>query len=370
MKPSTKISVRASLNMLGTIVGAGTFALPAAFSQMGILAGSVVYWIAALAVLATHLFYVEVIFQNKTSESHRLPAQAGALFGPWARRLAYVLHPAQVIGACLAYLILSGDFLSVLAKAVGLPSTTLIYQVLFWAGGSLVVFCGLKFVAKIESWTVWMMIVLVIVSVALFWQNIDGSLFMVSHWNAVPELAGVFLFALFGWEVIPEIALVTGKDHERTRLTVVIGSLAGALLMWLFGVCAAAAVGGSLTSNVTDLARGMSAGWFWLLPAVGFFVVATPFVNLSQDLKAMLHLDAKLPEGVAWTIAMGAPLALLFLTSRNFLSTVGFVGGVVAACNGILICAMGARVLKRSKRSSWRPIAYLCILIFAAVLIV
>jgi len=362
---------KATLAMFGTVVGAGTFALPAAFHEMGILAGSVAYWVCALAVLATHLLYAEIVLRNADSASHRLPAQAGQLLGPWARRLAYVTHSGQAVLAILAYIILGGGFLASLAKMVGLPSSMLVWQLLFWAAGAAAVFVGLKMVTAVESKLSWVLIGLLLVSSALFLRSADGGLFLTAHWGVVPGGLGVFLFAMFGWQVIPEVVAITGRDPDRTRLAVAIGSLGASFLMWLFAVLAYAAIGNALGTDPSQLASGFPYAWAWLLPAVGFFAVANPFLMLSQDLKAMLHLDAKFSKPLAWALALGVPLFLFFVVTRNFLETVSFSGAILSSLNGILICLMALTACKISRKRNWLwcvgiPVA--CVVLFMFVL--
>lgn len=372
MKQGTKQFTRATLAMLGTCIGAGVFALPVAFRDMGIFAGSVAFWVCALAVLATHLLYAEVVLRNAKSASHRLPEQAGQLLGPWARWVAYFTHPAQAVLASLAYMILGGEFLSVLAHAVGLPSVVFAWQILFWVGGAATVFFGLKFVTAVESKTSWVLIGLLLVSSGFFFNASDSSLFLTARWGALPGGLGVFLFALFGWQVIPEVFVITNRSPKRTKLAVALGSLSAAFLMWLFAILAYASFGGALGSSPGQLSEAFPSAWAWLLPAVGFFAVTNPFLTLNQDLKAMLHLDARLSKPTAWAIALGMPLVLFIFISRDFLDTVGFSGSILSSINGILICLMAFTACKVSRKRAWVwcagiPIA--CITLFAWVFI-
>lgn len=364
---------RATYAMIGTVIGAGTFAIPAAFQSMGILAGSVAYWTVALVVLATHLLFVEAVLYSRGMDKKRFPGYVEIAFGKWAKRAAYLTQAAQVIGACLAYVILGGEFLASLAGHFGLPDQLLIWQVLFWAGGAAVVFVGLKLVARIEAWMTIGLIALMALAVGLYAPKADPALFTAMHWGAVMPLLGVFLFSLFGWGVISEVSAICGHDRDKTRLAVAGGSLAAALLMWLFGVFAYAAIGDSLGSDPADLSRGLPSGLFWLIPAVGFLAVATSFITLVQDFKAMLHLDAGLPKKIAWAISLGGPLLLLFLTTRDFLSTVGFIGSAISSFNALLLCLMAWKLMSRKPKDinyAWRNVVpFVCAGAFATVIL-
>lgn len=280
MPSDAKAFRRATYAMIGTIIGAGTFAIPLAFKEMGILAGSVAYWIVALVILVTHLLFVEAVLWNRGMEKKRLPGYLEMAFGPWFKRFGYLTQAAQVTGACLAYLVLGGDFLAALAGRFGLPDQALLWQFLFWAGGAVVVFVGLKLVARIEAVLTIALVLLLLSAAAVYAPQADPVLFTGVHWGAVMPLLGVFLFSMFGWGVIPEVAAICGHERDKTRLAVAGGSLAAALLMWLFGVFAYAAIGGSLGSDPAELSRGLPEGLFWLIPAVGFLAVATSFITI------------------------------------------------------------------------------------------
>jgi amino acid permease len=254
---------------------------------------------------------------------------------------------------------LGGEFLSVLAGRLGLPDQVLLWQFLFWAGGAGVVFVGLKLVARIEAVLTIALILLLGFAIGVYAPQADSALFGGMRWGAVMPLLGVFLFSMFGWGVIPEVSAMCGHDRSRTRLAVAFGSLAAALLMWLFGVFAYAAIGDSLGGDPAELSRGLPASLFWLIPAVGFLAVATSFITLVQDFKAMLHLDAKLPKKLAWAVALGSPLVLLAVTSRDFLGTVGFVGAAVSSLNAFLLCLMARNLMNRKPKQlnyAWRNV--------------
>ena len=364
---------RATYAMIGTVIGAGAFAIPAAFKSMGLLAGSIAYWIAALIVLATHLLYAEAVLYDRGMQKKRFPGYLETAFGSLAKRISYFTQAAQIMGACLAYMILGGEFLAAIAGRFGLPQQALLWQILFWAAGAAVVFVGLKLVSRIEAWMTIVLILLILLAVFMFAPKANPALFSVMHWGSVMPLLGVFLFSLFGWGVISEIGAMCGYDRDRTRLAVATGSLIAALLMWLFGVFAYAAIGNALGSDPAELSKGLPSRLFWLIPAVGFLAVATSFITLVQDLKATLHLDAGLSKKNAWAIALGGPLLLLFLTTRNFLSTVGFIGSVITSFNALLLCLMAWKLMNRKQKDinyAWRNIVpFVCAGAFALVIL-
>ncbi|MFZ2804283.1 MAG: aromatic amino acid transport family protein [Patescibacteria group bacterium] len=340
---------RVATAMLGTIIGAGVFGLPAALKDNGILAGSLIFWAMALVVLATHLLYADVIIRTPTMMMHRLPGQVKRLLGNGFATVAFLSHPMQIIGSCFAYLILGGEFLAVLASLAGFSAATLVWQVVFWAAGAVAVFLGLRFIAKLEAPMAWLLVGLLLISTAFFLNGADGSRFVVSHWTNILAPLGVFLFALSGMPAVPEVVALADLDPVRSRLGIAIGSLAAALLMWLFAVFALAKLGNAITSNPADLVKAFPPSLMWLIPAAGFLSVGSCFMILMQDLKSMLRFDAHLAKPVAWALALLSPLMLLFIIPRDFLAAVSVVGSIFGSINGILIAFMAIKIRQKDR---------------------
>ena len=355
MKTGTRQLIQGSLALMGTIVGAGVFAVPLAFQKTGIFAGSIVYWLVALAILTIHLLYADLIVAFPELVRKRLPGQAQFFLGSWARWVAFLSHPTQVIGACLAYIILGGQFLNGLARIVGADDHLFLWQLVFWAGGAIVLFWGLRVVAKIEAWMSWGLVALLLVSSALFASQADGMLFGLSHWSGIFAPIGVFVFAVFGLPVITEVVSICGRDLMRSRIAVATGSLSAALFTWLFGIFSVAAAGSSDLSSPADLAGILHPSFVWLISAVGFFAVATSFITMTQDVKETFHLDAGVSKFLSWVLALGIPLALFLFVTKDFLQTVSLVGLVFGTTNAVLVLLMSREATRRllGKKRRW-----------------
>lgn len=362
MKIANKAFLRATLAMIGTIIGAGIFALPMAMKTAGILAGSIIYWLIVLVILFAHLMYADLILNLPDMRKKRLPGYAEVSLGTWAKYYAYLAHALHTVSACLAYLILAGEFLALLARWLHVYDDVFTWQIIFWLFGAITIFFGLKYVAKIESWLTWGLIAAIILAIFFYVIKADGTLFIETDWLHGIRPIGVFLFSIFGLLVIPEIADICNHDKYKTRLAIGIGTLTSAFVMWLFAVFAYAAMGRDYASH-TQLAFGLPESFFWLIPLVGFLAVATSFLTLTQDFKAMLFLDAKLPKKLAWIIALGSPLLLFLFTTRDFLTTVEFSGFVFSGANGFLVAIMVFAVRDKLYKESniWRKVVIPCV---------
>lgn len=353
--------------MGGTIIGAGVFAVPAAMRQSGILRGTIAFWIVALAILSIHLIYSEVVLRNKALGRERFPGQVRALLGSGLAKVAFITYPGQILGACLAYVLLGGGFVSILVNAFGVYLPDAGFHLLFWLGGALTVLFGISIVARVEVLMTLLLFILLVICSVLFLPlgTISAWLFAGSTSHVLAAL-GVFVFALFGLPVIPEIAALCEQDRGRTQQAIVIGSLGAAYLIWLFGAYAGAALPQGVLGHPQEIAALLPPLYWWLIPAIGLLAVATSFITLTQDLVTTLHIDAHCPPKWSLFLALIIPLALAFIV-RDVLPTVGLVGAMFGGMNGCLAALMGLE-LPIARRS--RLVTFICVLTAAIFLVI
>lgn len=362
----------AFLLLVGTIIGAGVFGVPLVFSRMGVLTGTVVFWIVALFVTAAHLLFVEVIAQDR--ELRRLPGYVGHVLGRSAEGIAALSHSLHLIGANLAYLILGGEFLAVLIGRLVPGFGLLGWQALFWIAGIVTVLAGLRMLSRVESIMAWVEIGSMALIALIACASIRGGFSVETHWPEVTMGLGVFVFALTGLTIIPEVYELTGRKVWQTRRVTLLSSLLTALLTWLFGigVYLAASHEGQLGSAAA-ITSILPASIGWLLPLFGFFAVATSYLTTAYDLRSMCVYDLKWPPLVASICALGMPFVLLLVMSRDFFQTIDIVGAVFSASNSILIAIAAMIVMHRVKKRPpfwWRTAApVLTALLFGYVLI-
>ncbi len=343
--------------LIGTIIGAGIFALPAAFTRVGFWPATVLFWFLAAVVLVTHLFFAEIHLWEGARV--RLAGAAKREFGPAGFWLATLTYPLQIIGANVAYLILGGDFLAALAKHWSMPIQLplLLWQLLFWIGAAWSVLIGLRLVAKLESLATWFLIgsllLIAVLTLRSSWAIAVAQSWSSGKWELTFVPFGVFLFSLTGLSVIGEVVEILRRRRQEVYRAITVGSLGAALISWVFAVALFAA-GGTRGGETILL---LPAPWGWLLPLAGFLAVATSFIPLAEDLKETCAIDFHFSERAAWGLALCLPLILLFLTARNFLATIGVVGSVFGATNGILVALVAWHMYAR-RNGTRRPPAF------------
>lgn len=343
--PSSAIR-RAALAMIGTIIGAGVFALPAMFARVGFWPATVLFWLIAMAVLIMHLLFVDV--QLILKKRRRLPGYVGAELGPVPFWIASITYPFASVGVLLVYVILGGEFLAMLARPLGLEYPFL-WQMLFWLVGALVVFFGLKLVARVEAAVSVIKIASMFIILALFIFLRHGISINTSFadWSSFSAPFGVFLFSLAGLSVVSEAVEITGRQRRAALEAVAAGTLAAAFLSWLFGAGIFLAVGARAGGDPLALAAFLPSDLWWLIPFFGFLAVGGAFLMTAQDLTATFHLDYHLNKLFSWILAFCLPLILFLVTARNFLQTIDVVGTIFGGIDGILVGMMAVHLFRR-----------------------
>ncbi len=337
--------------MVGTIIGAGVFGLPAMFARVGFWPGTFLFWGLAGAVTCVHLLFVDIGLSFRMKQ--RLVGYAKDVLGEGGFLVASITYPLSSIGMILAYLILGGEFLDEILSLAGWGGHVLSWQILFWIGGAIIVLFGLKFVARLESIATTLLLISMVLISFLTTRHLQLPYTFQQHWNDLLIPFGIFLFSLSGMKIVSEVVDVTRPRRRDAMWAVGVGTLVSALLSWIFGVSLFLKAGSQISARPLDFIHLLPAVWGWLIPVFGFLAIVTSYVAVAQDLKATLHLDFHLEKFMAWVTALGVPGILLFLTARNFLATINIVGSVFEAINGILISMIAFLILRKRSSASW-----------------
>lgn len=344
--------LKATLTLIGTIIGAGIFALPQAFAEVGLWKSSFVFWGIAILICLTHLMMVDI--QLSLPQKSRL---AGAVHRWLGRRLfifTAVSYPCQLIGASLAYILLGGSFLKILVAplaAFSLP--TAFWNIVFWGGGALTVMAGLRVLAKVESWATWFLLTSLLVGSYLVWGQ--GSVMTTEiGWGQAFGLFGLCLFSLGGIPGIGEVVEITEQNRRRAYLATLTGSLVAAFVTWIFALAFAGA--GEAKGEILS----------WVLALAGFLAVATSFVVIVKDLESTFRLDLYVSRKRSLLYALLIPLTLVFVTTADVRSVIDAIGTIFGGYNGILVALTASRVYiaHHAKQRSWREAV--CILVAIA----
>ena len=356
--------------LVGTVIGAGIFALPYAVAKIGFIPGLFYLIALALVVFIVNCCYAETTL--RTGQHFRMAGYADKYLGPWGRRLLALSLILGIFGALIAYIIGVGNFLAAILGPY-LGGTAFIYSLIFWLIASLVVLKGLGIIERVELFmvTLLLFVTFYIVGTSLprVWQC--PAKLLTSHPENIFFPYGVILFALGGATAIPTMKRTLKNKLGLLKKAIIIGVVIPVIVYILFTL-AIVGVTGENTSQEAIIGLGKVLGTRVLLIGGIFGVLAmtTSYLALGFVLRQMFHIDYKAPLIWAWLLTCLIPLAIFLAGAQNFVQILGISGSILGGFQGILLIMMYYRAKKMGDRQPEfkfklsRPMAWFLYLIF------
>jgi len=212
MESKKRKFVSIAFTLTGTIIGAGILGLPYVFAQAGFFLG--LFWLVflGLVMILINLYLGEVTLRTK--QIHQLPGYSSKYLGEWGRKAMSIAIIFGIYSALVAYILGGGQSFSKLF--FDNFEYALLFGIAFWIlMTSLLSRGGIRRLKNFEFWGVLSIIAIIfIVSFILLpdvqMQNIT-SLGSPGIFNIFLPF-GVVLFALLGFNSVPELRLGVGKD--------------------------------------------------------------------------------------------------------------------------------------------------------------
>lgn len=334
--------------LIGTIIGVGLFGIPFVVAQSGFLIGIIWLVILGSITIIIHLIYGEIIL--RTEGRHRRIGYAERYLGDWEKRISALIVLFARFGALLAYIIVAGQFLFILFNGI-LDINPFIWSVIFFIFGSLLIFFGLKVIAKGEV----IMTVFLILVVGILLGKGFGS---INPENLVglniPSLFlpyGVIFFSLGGLTAIPEMRSMLRGREKLLKKSIILGTLVPILIFILFTFLIVGVTGTETSEEaITGLGIALKNGAVHFGAFFGLLAVATSFLVLGLNLKETFLYDYKLSHKFSWALACFIPFILFLIGLRNFIEVIGFVGAIFGGLEGIILVLIYQRAKKDGKR--------------------
>ena len=337
----TRSTLLAAGTFVGTVIGVGVFGLPYLASRMGLVPLVILFVILTPLVIIIHLRFAGVV--ERSQESKRIPGYVAQYLGPRWGRLSRVVSCLGLLGSLLAYLVIGGTFLSVMAQPLGeipLPLATLIFFLL----GSALIVRGSRSVAWVDLIMIAAFFVIVGIFFFLAFPKLDMSLFRLIHWPDAPAGYGVTLFALWGLSLVPETVELAGRGTMRAQRVLRVGIVSAALIYVLFTIMVLGVTGQETTPDaLTGFLRNFSPWVIVLGGLLGILTTFTSYIALGMTLKKTLQFDIRLTERLAILCTLAFPLGLYMLGLKNFLDVLGLTGAFLLGFEGILVLLVSDR---------------------------
>jgi len=366
-----------------TIVGAGILALPVVAWQAGFL--PLAAMLIAVAVLSSFSgFYIAEAVLAHHEDVH-LATLAEKHLGVSGLAAMLIATAIYIYGALVGYLAAGGQIFHALSgRAIPVWAGTLIY----FAIGSVILHRGMTLVGRINSYLMYVMLILLAILMVKAAPDIKVPFLSRSSWSSILDVFGVVLFAYLGHSVIPSIVSDL-TDKKRITLVISIGIALPCALYLLWSLVVLGVVPGTAERGAS-LAEAETAGQPSTIPlgvllGGSVIVLGNVFAALSTLTSYMgfgvslrdSYLDLasqrrRTISGLALTtLVVGPPLIVALLMPGAFvdmLDIAGTFGG------GLFVGILPVLIVLRLRRGpaprpfttgGGLPVAYLVLGIYA-----
>jgi amino acid permease len=349
----------------GAIIGVGFLSLPYVAVKVGVLTMLVYLVVITALVFLIHWLFAEVSLV--TPDFSRLPAFARIHLGKMGELAALISMVVGSVGVLLAYIVIGGQFLGDIFQPF-LGGGVSLYTVIYFVLASVFLFWDIELISKMQFWAILLLFASVI---ALFIHGLPFLNF--SNIFSGPVLSGdlflpygVLLFALWGATMIPEAEEMLGTDKKQFKKVIFWGTIIPAIFYLVFIILVVLISGKNTSSDaITGLKNIIGSGSADILFFAGFLATFSSFAAMGLTLKKTFWYDLKIPKNLSWLLTIFFPFLLYYLGFNNFISIIGFIGGILLAIDGILILLMYRKV--KGEKSS--ILVYPLILVFLAGII-
>jgi tyrosine-specific transport protein len=327
----------ASLILSGTIIGAGMFGLPYAFSRVGVPFSALFTLVLAAFLGVLHVAYALIALH--TPGDHRLPGYARIYLGERSFPAVLCVNTLSLVGGLVVYIALAFTFVS---HFVSSPAAAYAIVVAVFALPALF---GVKAFEGLE-WTIalcMVALILVIFGFGAVRTGVESE--RIGQLSDIALLYGVGLFALYGASAIPELK----KYFTSVRSVVAIAAVGTALPAFLYIVFSVGIIGLSGGAPSHD-ALSAIVGMPWIQgagAALGFLAVTTSYWAIATNLTHMLVFDLRIPRTISTGAVLVVPFGLYAATHTSFIDIMGFVGSVALSLEALAIIGIATIVRKK-----------------------
>ncbi|MBI2674320.1 MAG: amino acid permease [Candidatus Yanofskybacteria bacterium] len=326
MFKETKSFYYATAAMVGTMVGVGVFGVPFSFAKSGFLVGFLFLLLTGFLTLVVNTMFGEVVL--RTEKRHQIVGYTDLYLGPAWKKVMFLATVLSIYGAMLAYIIISGDFLSnVLSPFFYLSSTAYSYFFAFIL--SFLLLTGLRRVSAVEFILTLLFIFIVLLVFGYGINKVDFN----NLKNFNPEFwflpYGILLFAFAGMSSIPIQREILRGAESKLKKSILWAVLLVGILYTIFAFTVVG-VAGDVTSPdaITGLFDFLGGKIVVLGSIFGVLAVGTSFLMLGEALKEVFRWDYRLKKGWAWLLVVLPPLALFFIGLRAFIDVISLAGSL------------------------------------------
>jgi tyrosine-specific transport protein len=362
---------RSTAVLIGTIIGAGIFGLPYAFSKIGFIPGAVYLIVLATVLLIANFCYAETILRTK--DKLEMAGYVNRYLGKVGK---IIISCSLILGnyaALTAYLIGAGGFLFFLLNPI-LGGSQIFWSLLFWVLASLLILRGSAALSKAELFMTIGLVACVAFISFLAYPHLSMNNILATDISNLKDLFfpyGAALFALGGASALPTMRKVLGDKIKLFKKSVFLGTLIPLIIYIIFCFIILGVSGGSVSETALEGMVKFAGKEIMLIGGCfGVLAISTSFLALGHLLREVYHHDYNFSLFPAWLLAVSVPGILFLVGLRSFITIIGFTGGVLSGLQGIMLIITYYQAKKKGDRipefkfSLPKPVAYFIYLIF------
>ncbi len=342
--------IDATATLVGCTIGAGILSIPYVVSRAGFLTGVIDLVVIGLLMLFINLMLGEVTL--RTRKNHQLTGYAEKYLGRVGKWLMTIAMFLSANGAIIAYLIMTGTFLSELFHNT--QDFSIYYSIIFFVIMAVLIYLGLEIIEKSEVIMMYLFIgIIILISIiAMPHININNLLVFNIHKLMIPY--GVVLFAFLGMAALPEMREEVVGEEKKLKKAIFLGTLIPFIVYFIFAL-SVVGVTGDKTTRAAIPGLVVLGGFIGNLVVklgllFGILTMATTFLALGLALKEMYNYDFKLNKNLSWFLATFIPFIAFILGIRNFINVLSITGAVAGGLMGFLVVLMHSRAVKMGDR--------------------
>lgn len=343
--------ISATATLMGAVIGAGLFVFPHFLREGGWLVFLVCLIIFGGGMVLSHLFLAEIILRTK--EKKYFTGYVGKYLGERAMKFSFLYLFPGLIGALLVYMLMVGQFLSLLVQP-WLNISPLYGSVSLLIVAVLFAFRKEKTFIQGQSRLALCFLIIALTTLGYAFSKINLSSLNAFGKSFPIGLPGIIFFGLTGWNALPMMAKVLATPANKKKMgKIILISFVGIALFYFFFSLALINLGADIAdwSQINYLAISN----FYLVKAlalIGLIAGVASFFGLGNYLKNSLIVDYHFSRQLAILATVLSPLFLyLLLGSGHLLSLMGIIGAFLGAIQGGIILWMVLRARKTGDRS-------------------
>lgn len=330
----------------GSIIGVGFFSLPYIAMKVGWLLMLVYFFVLSAVVIIIHLIFAEISL--KTPDYKRFPGFVGYYLGGWGKIFSLCSTIISSYGVLLVYLIVGGEFLTKLMQPT-FGGNYILYAFIYFLFVSLIIWLGIKAVAKVELWVLCLLVLSIIFIFIKGFLHIELSNVFISNFEFQTSNLflpyGPILFSLWGVSLIPEVEEMIKNDKKSIKKIIIAATLVPAVFYIFFTFLILSITGIYTTESaligIKDFLGNSTASIVFL---TGMLTTITACIAQGLTLKKVFIYDLKIKNWQAFVMTCAVPLILFLLGLKSFIGLVSFIGGVLLGIDGILILLMYKKI--------------------------